>query len=62
MPKNMLTVTEVADHLNVSVNTVRRMIQRGDLPAVRLAPQVIRIRLSDLETVGEPVENIGAYL
>lgn len=62
MPKNMLTIAECATYLGVSVQTVRRMIQRGDLPAVRLSAQVIRIRASDLDAVGEPVANIGAFL
>lgn len=60
--RRMLTIPQSAEYLNVSVNTVRRMIVRGDLRAIRLGPQVIRVRLADLESAGEPVESIGAYL
>lgn len=58
----MLTIAESAKWLSVSVPTVRRMIQSGELPAIRLTRQVIRIRVSDLEALGEPVANIGAFL
>lgn len=48
MVEELLTVRDVAERLNVSVDTVRRYIRRGDLPTVRLgsgpaAP--VRIRL-----------------
>lgn len=62
MPKQNFTITEAAEYLGVGVNTVRRMIRDGQLPARRFSPQVIRIRLEDLEAAGQPVENIGAYL
>lgn len=60
--KSMMSIAEAAAYLSVSVPTVRRMIQRGELPARRLSPQVIRVRVSDLETLGEPVAHIGEFL
>lgn len=69
MPENtisnaavMVTIAEAADRMSVSVPTVRRMIRSGELPAVRLSSQVIRIRVADLDALGEPVANIGAFL
>ena len=35
--QRMLTVVSVADELAVSVEQVRRLIRRGELPAVNLA-------------------------
>lgn len=34
--RTMLTATEVADYLRVHVMTVYRLVQRGDLPAIRV--------------------------
>lgn len=43
----LLTLSEVADRLNVSVATVRRLVARGDLAAVRVG-FVIRVPEADL--------------
>lgn len=48
----LLTVDEAASALRVVPVTVRRMIARGQLPAVRLggrAGGLMRVRASDLE-------------
>lgn len=58
----MVTIAEAAERISVSVPTIRRMIHRGELPAVRLTPKVIRVRLADLDLLGEPVAHIGVYL
>jgi excisionase family DNA binding protein len=52
----LLTVPEVADRLNVSVRTVKRRIQAGELPAVRVgsSPQApVRIDPIELEAFVE---------
>ena len=43
----LLTIADVADQLQVSTKTVRRMITRGDLPVHRLGRQ-IRVAPHDL--------------
>jgi excisionase family DNA binding protein len=49
MPKNQLyTVEEVADYLRVSERTIRRMIEKKMLRAVRIGSRV-RIPLSELD-------------
>jgi len=50
-----LTVTEVAERLNVSEKTVRVMIASGELPAYRIGSRLIRIRLEDFEALWKPV-------
>ena len=42
----LLTVQETAERLAVSVDTVRRLIARGELPALKVGKQ---IRLDPLE-------------
>ncbi len=52
-----LTPEEVAERLQVNVQTVRAWIRSGKLPASRLAGRrVLRIRESDIEAVLEPVD------
>lgn len=43
------SMAEVADLLGVSKDTVRRRISEGTIPAHRLGPRLIRIRLADLD-------------
>lgn len=53
----LLTMREAADTLRVSVATVRRMIGRGDLHAVRLGDfpgASVRIRVAELDRLLVP--------
>lgn len=50
-----LNVPEAAARLGVDAKTIRRMITRGDLPARRVGPRLIRIRVADLDAVGSPL-------
>ena len=45
---NLITVAEVARILNVSKTTVWRVLQRGELPSVRIGKRPVRVRKSDL--------------
>ncbi|NYI42051.1 helix-turn-helix domain-containing protein [Demequina lutea] len=55
-----LSIAEVASPacLNCSEDSVRRMIARGDLPAYRVGPRMIRIKRRDLERIMRPVTRI----
>jgi excisionase family DNA binding protein len=46
-PRRLLTTEEVVSYLRVNSRTVYRLIQSGDLPAVRVGRQW-RVRRSDL--------------
>ncbi len=43
MEKRYLTTAEVAAQLRVSTDTVLRIIERGDLPALRISDRLFRI-------------------
>ncbi len=45
-----LTIKEVADELRVSKMTVYRMIESGQLPALRIAGRSFRVRRRDYES------------
>ncbi len=58
------TVDEVATILRVPSGTVRRLIQHGDLPAIRLGrvyriPKAVIDSLFDLPAIPEPPEEFG---
>lgn len=56
---NQLTIVETAERLNVSPNTVRRMIAAGDLKAYRYGPRLIRIDPADILAAREPVTSLA---
>lgn len=55
MPTYWLTINDTAKVLGVSAKTIRRMIQRGDLPAHRFGQRVIRINCHELAAAGQLV-------
>ena len=44
----LLTPSEIAERWKCSSKTVKRMIDSGALPAVSIAPRIVRVRLADL--------------
>jgi excisionase family DNA binding protein len=48
-PDTLLTLEEVAKALQVSVRSVRRYIDSGQLKATRVGTRLLRVRPSDLE-------------
>ncbi len=50
MQDDILTVTEAAQYLKLDDSTIRSMIHRGDLPAIKVG-RVYRIRRVDLENL-----------
>ena len=57
-PDPMWSVDQTAKHLNLAPITVRRMIQRGELRAYRVA-RTIRIDPRDARKALKPVTRIG---
>ena len=49
MPDEYLTVAEIAAELKPNDQTIRNLIDRGDLPAVRVGTRRVRVLRSDLD-------------
>jgi len=49
MPQTLLSRTQVAERLGVSLVTAKRLTISGELAAVHVSPHVVRVRESDLE-------------
>lgn len=50
-PGAFISLAKAADMLGISVHTLRRRIAAGELPAFRSGRRIIRVRVSDLETL-----------
>lgn len=50
-----VTVAQAAARLGVHDRTVRRYIREGILPAERVGPRLLRIKVADLDRFGEEV-------
>lgn len=48
----LYTVDQAAEYLQCSTDTVRRMINRGELKASRFGPRMIRINPEDIKAMG----------
>lgn len=53
------TMDEAAQVLDLSRDTIRRMIRQGDLEARKFGRSV-RITIESLDRAGEPVQTVGA--
>jgi excisionase family DNA binding protein len=49
MSQNLLTLAQVAEHFQVSPQTVRGWIKTKKLPAVKLTRQTIRVKWADVQ-------------
>ncbi|MFF0542097.1 helix-turn-helix domain-containing protein [Nocardia thailandica] len=50
-----LSLAQAAARYDVSVDTLRRWIRKGRLPAVRVGPRLIRVTVADLDALTAPV-------
>ncbi len=57
MQDQLLTLEQVAERLNCSTYTVRRMISRGELKASRFG-RLIRVHPDDVRRAGRPVTRV----
>jgi excisionase family DNA binding protein len=51
LPLRMVSPEEAASMLSVDRETILRWVKAGKLPASKLSPRLIRIRVSDIEAL-----------
>jgi len=56
----MMDLKQAADALDVHLNTVRNWVKDGTLKAYRLGPRLLRVRVSDLNALVSPLDNLEA--
>ena len=54
-PREWLSLQEAAAIYGISVDTLRRRIATGRLPASRFGARIIRVRIADLDQLYRPV-------
>jgi excisionase family DNA binding protein len=57
--QHLLSINQAAEYAAVSTKTVRRRIADGTIPAVRLGPRAIRVRLQDIDAALRPIPTVG---
>jgi len=57
--RQTLTVKETAEVTGFSVRTIRARISDGTLPAYRVGPRAIRIRIDDLDRLMRRIPTAG---
>jgi excisionase family DNA binding protein len=54
-PPDFLSINEAARRLGVNPKTARKLVETGELPAVRLGERLIRIPTDAVSRVGVPM-------
>jgi excisionase family DNA binding protein len=57
---SLVTIKDAAQRCGVHPNTIRNLILRGELPAIRIGARIIRINTADLDAVFTPYQG-GEY-
>lgn len=58
MPEKLLTIREVADHLKVSEEEVKRLVDIGEIPAYRIGGSFLRFRKEQLEAIRSEIDEV----
>ena len=56
--REWLSMQQAATIYGISVDTLRRSISAGRLPASRLGTRLIRVRIADLERLYRPIPTV----
>ncbi len=50
-----VSLATAAERFDLSIETLRRMISRGEIEARRFGPRLIRVNLASIEAAAEPL-------
>ena len=54
-PRQLVSIENAAEHLNISTRTVRRWIASGDLTGYRAGKRIIRVDLNEVDALLRPI-------
>ena len=60
LASRLMSLEAAAAYLGISEKSVRRRISEGSLPAYRMGPRHIRVRLEDVDALLRPIPTGGA--
>jgi excisionase family DNA binding protein len=58
MPEKLLTIREVAEHLKVSEEEVKRLVDIGEIPAYRIGGSFLRFRRDQLDAIRKEIDEV----
>jgi excisionase family DNA binding protein len=58
MPEKLLTIREVAEHLKVSEEEVKRLVDIGEIPAYRIGGSFLRFRREQLDAIRREIDEV----
>jgi excisionase family DNA binding protein len=58
MPEKLLTIREVAEHLKVSEEEVKRLVDIGEIPAYRIGGSFLRFRKEQLDAIRSEIDEV----
>ena len=58
MPEKLMTIKEVAKHLNISEDEVKRLVDIGEIPAYKIGGSFLRFRKEQLDAIRDDVEEV----
>lgn len=58
MPEKLLTIREVAEHLKVSEDEVKRLVDIGEIPAYRIGGSFLRFRKEQLDAIQREIDEV----
>jgi excisionase family DNA binding protein len=59
LQRRLVSINQAADYADVSTKTIRRRIADGTIPAERLGPRLIRVRLDAVDAAFHPIPTTG---
>ncbi|MBU0605941.1 MAG: helix-turn-helix domain-containing protein [Candidatus Omnitrophica bacterium] len=58
MSEKLLSIREVADHLKVSEEEVKRLVDIGEIPAYKIGGTFLRFRREQIEAIKNEIEEV----
>lgn len=58
MPEKLLSIKEVADYLKISEDEVKRLVDKGEIPAYRIGDTFLRFRKEQIDAIRSDITEI----